>query len=82
MYFQLVAALTPEQIEDYRVAFESFDKNGSGGIDAMELGEAMEALGKKMNDQELKDLIENVDEDGNSHLIAFPSSHGEIKLIF
>ena len=61
-----MAALTPEQIEDYRVAFESFDKNGSGGIDAKELGEAMAAMGKKMTEEELKNLIEKVDEDGKT----------------
>ena len=37
--------LTKEQVEEIKSAFELFDKDNSGSIDANELRDAMKALG-------------------------------------
>ena len=61
---QLVAELTADQISELKVAFDAFDTDHSGSIDAEELGKAMQSMGKHMNSKDLRDLINNVDEDG------------------
>uniref|UniRef100_A0A6U5AYY7 EF-hand domain-containing protein n=2 Tax=Hemiselmis TaxID=77924 RepID=A0A6U5AYY7_HEMAN len=55
--------LTRDQIDHFREAFNVFDSDGSGSIDASELGSCLRALGQNMSDQELEDLIISVDED-------------------
>ncbi|XP_046582415.1 uncharacterized protein LOC124289793 [Haliotis rubra] len=57
--------LTQEQIEDYSRAFRLFDKDGDGTIDAKELGTVMRSLGQNPNDDELQEILEEVDADGN-----------------
>ncbi|XP_075250851.1 uncharacterized protein LOC142343049 [Convolutriloba macropyga] len=59
----LVAELTADQISELKVAFDAFDTDHSGSIDAEELGKAMQSMGKHMNSKDLRDLINNVDED-------------------
>ncbi|GMF00704.1 unnamed protein product [[Candida] boidinii] len=62
--------LSPAQIEEFREAFSIFDKDGDGRISAAELGTVMRALGQNPTQQELNDLINEIDADGNS-LIDF-----------
>ena len=62
--FEQVQALTAEQIADFKAAFDTFDADGSGSIDADELGHIMTTMGKEMSRDEIEDLIRNVDEDG------------------
>lgn len=57
--------LTKEQVEEYREAFDLFDKDGNGSIDTKELGTVMKSLQMKPTDAELKDMINEVDADGN-----------------
>ena len=40
-----VVKLTPEQVKEIEIIFETFDKDKSGGIEVMELKDAMKALG-------------------------------------
>ncbi|XP_071079017.1 uncharacterized protein [Haliotis cracherodii] len=72
--------LTQEQIEgkvttlaqtcnkDYSRAFRLFDKDGDGTIDAKELGTVMRSLGQNPNDEELQEILEEVDADGNGYI--------------
>lgn len=55
-------------------AFNVFDSDGSGSIDAAELGSCLRALGQNLTDQELEDLILSVDED-RSGSIEFEVSY-------
>merc|ERR1712086_1172279 len=56
-------AIKPEQMEE---AFDLFDIDGSGFIDAKELGTAMRALGLDNNGpDEVRKMIEDIDKDGS-----------------
>ncbi len=62
--------LTEEQKQEIREAFDLFDTDGSGTIDAKELKVAMRALGFEPKKEEIKRMISEVDKDG-SHTIDF-----------
>ena len=57
--------LSETQIEELREAFLLFDKNGDGTITTVELGTAMRSLGQNPTKEELQEMINEVDEDGN-----------------
>ena len=57
--------LTSFQIEEYKEAFDLFDKDGDGVIDTQELDFVLRALGIRLNSTELQEMIAEVDEDGN-----------------
>ena len=57
--------LTPEQIAEYREAFNIFDADGDGRITAKELGTVMRSLGQNPSPQELEEMIAEVDTDGS-----------------
>lgn len=57
--------LTEDQIQEFREAFNLFDKDGDGRITTVELGVVMRSLGQKPTENELKDMIHEVDIDGN-----------------
>lgn len=57
--------LTPEQIADFKEAFSLFDHDENGSISAVELGEVLKALGQNPTKNELTDMINEVDVDGN-----------------
>merc|ERR1711988_1444273 len=59
------AGLTEQQIEEIREAFELFDIDGSGTIDAKELGTCMRALGLEGTKDEIRKMIEDIDKDGS-----------------
>ena len=52
-------------LKEYRDAFENLDKNNNGFISVKNLGTIMKSLGLNPSDQELKDIIAEVDLDGN-----------------
>lgn len=58
----MVFIFTPEIKE----AFQLFDKDGSGFISSKELGMVMRSLGQNPTEQELMDMINEVDVDGQS----------------
>ena len=60
--------LTEEQIAEFKEAFSLFDKDGDGTITTKELGTVMRSLGQNPHDQELNDMINEIDEDGNGHV--------------
>ena len=61
----IVDNLTDEQIIEFREAFQAFDKDGSGSITTKELGTVMRSLGQNLNESEIKEIIDEVDEDKN-----------------
>eukprot|EP01137_Pigoraptor_chileana_P028561 Opistho-2@999 len=56
--------LTEEQKQEIREAFDLFDTDGSGTIDAKELKVAMRALGFEPKKEEIKKMIADIDKDG------------------
>ncbi|KZV42471.1 caltractin [Dorcoceras hygrometricum] len=57
--------LTQQKRQEIKEAFELFDTDGSGTIDAKELNVAMRALGFEMSEEEIKGMIAEVDKDGS-----------------
>ncbi|KAJ4460240.1 putative Calmodulin-related protein [Paratrimastix pyriformis] len=68
---RLTDSLTEEQIAEFKEAFSLFDKDGDGSITTKELGTVMRSLGQNPTEQELLDMINEVDADGNG-TIDFP----------
>ncbi|KAM6214861.1 calmodulin-like protein 5 [Rhynchocyon petersi] len=66
----MAGKLTKEQVEEYRQAFSMCDKDGDGNVNLTELGQAMEALGQDLTEDELKTLMAMVDTDGDG-VISF-----------
>jgi centrin-1 len=59
------SGLTEEQKQEIREAFDLFDTDGSGTIDAKELKVAMRALGFEPKKEEIKKMIADIDKDGS-----------------
>ena len=57
--------LTEEQKQEIREAFDLFDTDGSGTIDAKEFKVAMRALGFEPRKEEVKKMISDIDKDGS-----------------
>uniref|UniRef100_A0A1W7RAU7 Calglandulin n=1 Tax=Hadrurus spadix TaxID=141984 RepID=A0A1W7RAU7_9SCOR len=57
--------LTEEQIAEFKEAFNLFDQNGDGCIEAAELGVIMRSLGQRPTEAELRQMVTSVDVDGN-----------------
>ncbi|KAK4367741.1 hypothetical protein RND71_011533 [Anisodus tanguticus] len=55
--------LTQQKRQEIKEAFELFDTDGSGTIDARELNVAMRALGFEMTEQQVDQMIADVDKD-------------------
>jgi len=60
-----------EQIAELKKVFALFDEDGDGKITIKELGTMMRSLGQNPTEAELRDLINEVDADGNG-TIDFP----------
>mmetsp|Transcript_18481 Transcript_18481/g.22634 ORF Transcript_18481/g.22634 Transcript_18481/m.22634 type:complete len:179 (+) Transcript_18481:413-949(+) len=61
----VVVELTSEQKQEIREAFDLFDTDGSGTIDAKELKVAMRALGFEPKKEEIRKMIADVDKNGS-----------------
>ena len=57
--------LTEDQKQEIREAFDLFDTDGSGTIDAKELKVAMRALGFEPSKEAIRKLISQIDKDGS-----------------
>ncbi|KAJ6806252.1 caltractin-like [Iris pallida] len=57
--------LTQQKRQEIKEAFDLFDTDGSGTIDAKELNVAMRALGFEMTEEQIKQMIADVDKDGS-----------------
>ncbi|XP_054446763.1 calmodulin-like [Pteronotus mesoamericanus] len=63
--------LSKEQVAEFKAAFTRFDKNGDGTINVQELGDVLRTLGQNPTEDELKNIIAQVDTDGDG-AISFP----------
>ena len=54
--------------DDVIAAFKVFDKNGDGYISSDELRQVMTQLGEKLTDDELDDMIQEADTDGDGQV--------------
>ena len=59
----IINNLTEEQFAEFKEAFQIFDKDGDGSITTKELGTVMRSLGQNPSDEEVRQMIEEVDED-------------------
>lgn len=57
--------LGEDQVAEFKEAFMLFDKDEDGMITAAELGVVMRSLGQRPTEQELKNMVREVDVDGN-----------------
>mmetsp|Transcript_95467 Transcript_95467/g.269808 ORF Transcript_95467/g.269808 Transcript_95467/m.269808 type:complete len:161 (+) Transcript_95467:61-543(+) len=60
--------LTPQQKTEIKAAFDLFDTDGSGDIDARELHVAMRTLGFEASKDEIEKMIAEVDDDGSGEI--------------
>ena len=63
-----VMMLTETQLEEFREAFNSFDADGGGSIDASELEEVLKSLGQESTKEELDKLVAVADTDGSGDI--------------
>jgi calmodulin len=61
--------LSAEQLEEYKEAFQLFDKDNDGKISAAELGTVMRALGQNPTQAEIKEIVKDI---GGNGLVEFP----------
>lgn len=54
---------------EFKAAFDLFDTDGGGDISTKELGTVMRMLGQNPTREELDEIIEEVDEDGEQNKI-------------
>ena len=59
---------TPEQIAEFRQAFDLFDLDGNGTISAGELSNVMGAIGHNPTHEELMEMINEGDVNGDNEL--------------
>ena len=59
------AQINDEQKQEVKEAFDLFDTDGSGTIDAKELKVAMRALGFEPKKEEITKMIHDADKDGS-----------------
>lgn len=60
-----LVVLNDEQIAEIRKAFHACDVDGSGTIERGELAKVFSELGELPTDEELKELLNDLDKDGN-----------------
>ncbi|XP_048460939.1 caltractin isoform X1 [Rhincodon typus] len=60
--------ITEEQKQEIREAFDLFDTDGAGSIDAKELKVAMRALGFEPKKEEIKKMIAEIDKEGTGKI--------------
>ena len=60
--------LSPEQVAEMKEVFNIFDVDGDNTISTKELGKVMNSLGQNPNEAELRELIQEYDNDGNGTL--------------
>ncbi|XP_023312077.1 calmodulin-like isoform X1 [Anoplophora glabripennis] len=57
--------LSEDQVAEFKEAFMLFDKDEDGTITMAELGVVMRSLGQRPTETELRDMVNEVDQDGN-----------------
>ncbi|KAL1463786.1 hypothetical protein WDU94_015499 [Cyamophila willieti] len=57
--------LNEDQVAEFKEAFMLFDKDEDGKVTVAELGVVMRSLGQRPTETELRDMVNEVDQDGN-----------------
>lgn len=57
-----------DDADDLKLAFAAFDRDGSGTITREELRAVLLSLGEGVTDEEVEEVIEGADEDGDADL--------------
>ncbi len=68
MSFEKMETLSEDKIAEFRCAFQLFDKDSNGKITTFELGVILKKLGYNPSPEDLKDMIKEVDTDGNGNV--------------
>ncbi|KAI5710262.1 hypothetical protein M8J76_017006 [Diaphorina citri] len=63
--FQSEFGLNEDQVSEFKEAFMLFDKDEDGKVTVAELGVVMRSLGQRPTETELRDMVNEVDQDGN-----------------
>jgi calmodulin len=59
----------PKMTEDeVRAQFKALDKDGNGVISAQEIREVLTALGDRLSDEDVNEIIRDVDTDGDGQV--------------
>lgn len=66
-----MSKMLQEEIEECRVAFNRFDRDGSGAIDVSELKATLSIMGQAPSDEDLFLMMSSIDDDGSGE-IEFP----------
>jgi len=82
MSSSIVHTLTEIQIEEFREAFNAFDKDGGGSIDKYELMDLFKSLGQNPSEEELDNMIRCADTDGNGTIDFYEFSTLMAHLMF
>lgn len=62
----MTCAIMTRIFPEFKAAFDMFDTDGGGDISTKELGTVMRMLGQNPTREELDEIIEEVDEDGEN----------------
>ena len=57
--------ISPQQLEEYKMAFSLFDENGDGSISSIEIEQVMQKMGYKPTKEEVNDMLNELDVDQN-----------------
>jgi actinin alpha len=60
--------VTPEQLEEFRTIFVHFDKSKKGSLTALEFKGALQSLGEELNEEQVKALVAQLDQDGDGKI--------------
>ena len=60
--------ISPAQIIQFREAFALFDHDENGAISTKELGDVLRTLGQNPTENELRDMVNEIDEDGDGNI--------------
>ena len=64
----MVERLGEEELAKYREIFSYFDRDGGGSIGAEELAQVMRTFGWSPTEEELKDMVNVIDQDGDGDI--------------
>lgn len=64
----VIDKMSDAQLEEFREAFNMFDKDGGGSIDSSELKDLMKSVGQEPTDAELKEMVAAADADGTGDI--------------
>lgn len=56
--------VTEQQVQEYRDAFNLFDRDGSETIEVHELGHVLHTLGQSYTETQLQKIVKEIDKDG------------------